>query len=138
MKRAIKIQEELEDELYLKDIGYVTFVEVEPGGTNNGLGYGPCGYDVVNLGTDGKVIAYRYSDDGIDCDWAIGNIDDVASAVYSMQVERINNELTDEMIDIWHAGTANGEFNELIERFGVFEILGSRTGNEPLTITAGE
>lgn len=138
MKTVIKLEAELTDELYLKQTGHTTFVQVEPGGTLNGLGYGASGFDVVVLDDDGDAIAYRYTDDSIDTEWKIGDIGDVADAVCTMQVELIKDALTDEMIDIWHSGVVNGEFNDLIRRFGVFEIYGSRAGNEPLTISAGE
>ena len=136
MKTLQTVLENLENECYLKTAGFTTFAEVEPGGTQNGLGYSPCGFDVVVLDTDGKTVAYRYSDDGIDTEWQIGNLEEVADAVVTMQKERILDALTDEMVDIWHAGTAAGEFNDLIDRFGAFQIWGSRTGSEPLTIEA--
>lgn len=134
MKRAITLENELKDELYGKETGHTTFVQVEPGGTKNGLEYSACGFDVVVLDHDGKTVASRYSDDAIDTEWKIGEIGDVADAVFSMQVSLIEEALTDELIDIWHAGTAQGEFNDLFERFGGFEIWGSRTSNEPLSI----
>ena len=134
MKRTVTLENELKDELYGKETGHTTFVQVEPGGTKNGLDYNASGFDVVVLDHDGKTIAYRYSDDSINTEWKIGEIDDVADAVHSMQVSLIEEALTDEMVDIWHAGTANGEFNDLINRFGAFQIWGSRTGSEPLTI----
>ena len=138
MKTVQKIQEELENECYLKETGHTTFTQVEPGGTKNGLGYNASGFDVVVLDNGGRTVAYRYSDDGVDTDWQIGDIEDVADAVVNMQKELIEEALTDEMIDTWHAGTANGEFNDLIGRFGAFQIWGSRTGNEPLTIESAE
>lgn len=138
MKTVQKIQEELENECYMKTAGYTTFAQVEPGGTQNGLGYNASGFDIVVLDNDGRTVAYRYSDDTINDDWTIGDLEDVADAVINMQEARILDALTDEMIDIWHDGTANGEFNDLIERFGAFQVWGSRTGNEPLTIEAAE
>ena len=47
MKTVQKIQEELENECYLKETGFTTFAQVEPGGTQNGLGYNASGFDVV-------------------------------------------------------------------------------------------
>ena len=138
MKTVQKIQEDLENECYLKITGFTTFVQVEPGGTQNGLGYNASGFDIVVLDNDGRTVAYRYSDDTFNDDWTIGDLEDVADAVINMQKELILDALTDEMIDIWHDGTANGEFNDLIERFGAFQVLGSRTGDEPLTIEAAE
>lgn len=138
MKTVQKIQEDLENECYLKITGFTTFVQVEPGGTQNGLGYNASGFDIVVLDNDGRTVAYRYSDDTFNDDWTIGDLEDVADAVINMQKELILDALTDEMIDIWHDGTANGEFNDLIERFGAFQVWGSRTGDEPLTIEAAE
>lgn len=138
MKTARKLTDELTDELNGKETGFTTFAQVEPGGTKNGLGYNASGFDVVVLSHDGKTIAYRYSDDSIDTEWKIGEIEDVADAVVTMQKELIEEALTNDLIDIWHAGTANGEFNDLIQRFGVFQVWGSRDGNEPLSIEAGE
>lgn len=80
MKTVQKIQEELENECYLKETGFTTFAQVEPGGTQNGLGYNASGFDVVVLDNDGRTVAYRYSDDTINDDWTIGDLEDVADA----------------------------------------------------------
>lgn len=138
MKTALKINAELTEELYLKTTGYTTTVEVEPGGTLNGLGYNASVYDVVVLDNDGRKVAYRYSDDGIDTDWAIGDVGDVADAVVATQEGYILETLTDEDVEAWHSGAGSETITSLIERFGVFEVWGSRQGPEPLTIRAGE
>ncbi len=65
--------EGLEQELYLKPTGYCTAIVVEPGGTENGLDYGPELVEVVVLGKDGRVVAYRECDDMLDGDWRLGS-----------------------------------------------------------------
>ena len=70
-----KMIDSLEEELYLQEMGHVTAIEVFPGGTQNGLNYGPVLVDIVVLDYDGRVIAYRISTDSQDDDWKIGGID---------------------------------------------------------------
>jgi len=138
MKSALTLADQLEAELYLKPTGYTTVLTVEPGGTQNDLDFGACVYEIVVLDTDGKSIAYRYSDDSINQDWQIGTLGEVADLVVTTQIERITDSLTDEDIADWHSGEAGDIFTDLVQRFGVFQVWGSRTGSEPLTITAGE
>lgn len=65
--------EDLEQELYLKPVGYYTAIVVEPARTRNGLDYGPELVEVVVLGKDGSVVAYRESDDLLDGAWRLGS-----------------------------------------------------------------
>jgi len=72
--------EQLEDELYQKTTGDRTFLTVTPGGSRDGLDYGPAGIEIVVLDHDGQTIAYRYSDDALDADWSLGSIEDAVTA----------------------------------------------------------
>ena len=78
--------EKLEDELYQKNVGYTTALEITPGGNRNGLDYGPKVCEIVRL--DEHDLAYRYSDDSINCRWALGTAEDV---VLLMQTTREMN-----------------------------------------------
>lgn len=69
-----KMIEDLEQELYLKEKGHVSTIEIFPGGTKDGLDYGPVVVEIVVL--DGDAIAYRVSTDVHDEDWEIGSIED--------------------------------------------------------------
>jgi len=70
-------EQKLTDELYGKKTGFTTFVEVAPATALAN----PAGYDVVVLDNDGKIVAYRYTDDSHDADWQIGTIEDAATAI---------------------------------------------------------
>jgi len=72
--------EQLKEELYGKTTGERTAITVRPGGQQNGLDYGPVLIEVVVLDTDGKTVAFRYSDDVYDGDWGIGTIEDAVEA----------------------------------------------------------
>lgn len=66
----------LQEEMGNEEKGYVTIIEISPGGEKDGLGYGSVVIDIVSLETDGTQIAYRQSDDGQDGEWQIGGIED--------------------------------------------------------------
>jgi FKBP-type peptidyl-prolyl cis-trans isomerase 2 len=72
-----ELTQKLTEELYGKQTGFVTFVEVAPA---TALG-NASGYDVVALDNDGKTVAYRYTDDSYDADWQTGSIEDAATAI---------------------------------------------------------
>ena len=61
-----ELTQKLTEELYGKETGSVTFVEVAPATALASAS----GFDVVVLSSDGDTIAYRYSDDSIDTDWS--------------------------------------------------------------------
>ena len=75
--------EALEQELAHKDIGYHTTCEVLPGSDLCDASV----IEIVALGADGEVIAYRYSDDSIDEDWQIGTIEDAVEACLARREE---------------------------------------------------
>lgn len=92
--------EDLEQECYLKEKGHVTVIEVYPGGTQDGLEYGPVLVEVVVLDTDGHTIACRTSTDAQDEDWQIGCIEDAVeeALAYHEQAEDTKQDLTEEQI----------------------------------------
>lgn len=50
--------------------------------------------------------------------------------------EIIAGRLTDEDIAVWNEGEATANVDALVEEFGgAFQVWGSRTGGEPLTVT---
>jgi len=68
----------VEQELYNKETGFTTYIEVVPGGTDNGLDYGPLTIDIVYLA--GQQVVYRHGSDDYDSDWELGYIEDAAEA----------------------------------------------------------
>ena len=75
--------ERLEDEINTKDTGFVTFVTVVPGGTQNGLDYGPVGVEVVVL--DADTVAYRGCSDSQDTEWQVGQAEDVIDLALQLE-----------------------------------------------------
>jgi len=75
----IKIQK-LEDELYGLTTCDRHSLVVVPGGSRDGLDYGPALIEIVVLDHDGATIAYRYSDDSLDDSWGIGTPADAVKA----------------------------------------------------------
>lgn len=71
-----KMIEDLEQELYLKEKGHLSAIEVFPGGSKDGLDYGPVLVEIVVLDNDGDTIAYRVSTDSQDDEWEIGHIEE--------------------------------------------------------------
>jgi len=68
----------LEERFYNKETGYTDYIEVAPGGTINGLDYGPLTIDIVFL--SGTQVVYRHGSDDYDSDWELGYIEDAAEA----------------------------------------------------------
>lgn len=89
-----KIKDDLDEELYLKDTGFVTYVEcVPPMNESNAI---TC--TVVVLDADGDVIAYRVESDSYNNDWQIGDTGDVAKEVVDRARVQKNEDDLDNLI----------------------------------------
>ena len=92
-----KMMEDVEQELYLKEKGHVSAIEVFPGGQKDGLDYGPVVVEIVVLDYDGDTIAYRVSTDSHDDEWQIGVIEEaVDEAIGYYEQARDTAELIQE------------------------------------------
>lgn len=63
--------------------------------------------------------------------------DDVEALANSYKLhvaDRIADKLTDEDIAARHAGETTGHVLEIVNQYGTFQVWGSRTGSEPLSI----
>ena len=97
-----KMIEQLEQELYLKETGYRTSIEVRPGGQQNGITYGPILIEIVVLDHDGQTIAYRYSSDSHDDDWEIGTIEDAVDlAIETDEQIKDSEEMVEQINRLW-------------------------------------
>ncbi len=83
--QKLQMVDHLEEEMSTEEKGYVTAIEISPGGHQDGLDYGPVVIDIVTLEADGAVIAYRQSDDGQDGDWQLGGIEDAVDEVLGVR-----------------------------------------------------
>lgn len=52
------------------------------------------------------------------------------------ELEEIANLLTDEDIKKWHEGKLTRNTRKLVKKYGAFQVWGSHTGTEPLTVRA--
>lgn len=82
----------LEEEMSTLEKGYVTGIEIFPGGRQDGLAYGAVVIDIVTLEADGDQIAYRQSDDGEDQPWKIGDIVDAVDEALGVREQIIATE----------------------------------------------
>lgn len=67
--------------------------------------------------------------------------DDVDALAYNFRKcieDKIADGLTDEDIAAWHAGELSDNASALVARYGAFQVWGSRTGSEPLSIRWSE
>ena len=102
-----KMIEDLEQELYLKEKGHVSAIEVFPGGTKDDLDYGPVLVEIVVLDNDGDTIAYRISTDSHDDDWQIGGIEDAVDEAIGYREQAEDTEkLIQEEWKLQQAGLA--------------------------------
>jgi hypothetical protein len=76
MKSKEQMIDTVEQELYGKSAGYTSGITVAPGGSKDGLDYGPNVVEIVVLDHDGRTVAYRFSTDSQDTDWELGVIED--------------------------------------------------------------
>lgn len=88
-----KMMEEVELLLCLKEKGHVTAIEVFPGGTKDGLDFGPMVVEIVVLDRDGNTVAYRMSTDSHDDDWQIGGIEDAVDEAIGYKEQAKDTEL---------------------------------------------
>lgn len=82
----------LEEEMSTLEKGYVTGIEIFPGGRQDGLDYGAVVVDIVTLESDGDQIAYRQSDDAEDQPWKIGDIVDAVDEALGVREQIIATE----------------------------------------------
>lgn len=86
-----RVTDDLNDELWQKDTGYITAIEVAPATELANAAV----VEIVVLDHDGDTIAYRYSDDSIDQPWELGEAIDAAeewSNARKIQFERAEAE----------------------------------------------
>lgn len=64
----------------------------------------------------------------------VNDVEALAHDYMAVLRDRIADKLTDDDIAAWHDGEITEHAQEIIDQFGTFQVWGSRTGSETLTI----